>query len=50
MGYAVTFVNKHGLHRTEGFSAGSAAEAIDFALQVYPDVRVVKAVPFTYKA
>ena len=49
LGYAVTFVDKQGDYRTETFSVGSVPEAIDFALQVYPDVRVIKAVPFTYK-
>ncbi len=47
MGYAVTFVDKQGQYRTEGFSVSSVTEAIQFALQVYPDVRVIKAIPST---
>lgn len=50
MGYAVTFVDKQERYRTETFSVDSVTEAIDFALQIFPDVRVVKAVPFTHNS
>ena len=48
LGYAVTLVDKDQNFRTEGFSASTAGEAIAFAAQVYPELRAVKAVPFTY--